>query len=99
VKEVMSTNERWKVADSFGEDAISAVLGPGASDGSLLSDEELRAIARASSIPYWTDGRTLWSVPEFAAAVPGTRPITALEALLDFGLDKLADAREFGSTA
>lgn len=93
----MRNNERWHANLSFGPDAVVAVLGVGSDPHSAISDDQIVAIARASTVPYWTDGKRLWS-NEWPAAEAGARKITALEALRAFSLEQLVDAREFGST-
>ena len=69
-------------------------------DGDLelpLTDEQLRAIALASPLRFWTDGRHLWW---YDAGVPDRdklQEISAAQALERFGLDALDEAYEKGS--
>jgi hypothetical protein len=80
----------WKALASFGDDAGRRVL-PSIDDERLLTDEQVAAIADASSARYWTDGRCLFGLhyPESAH-----EPLTARQALDRFGLDALEEAHE-----
>jgi hypothetical protein len=92
----MGKNERWTAEVCFGVEPVVAVLGEGSAHD-IISDDHLVAIARASTVPYWTNGQRLFS-SEGPAKHLGARSITALEALKAFSLDQLENAREFGST-
>jgi hypothetical protein len=89
-------NERWKLDQCFGDDAVTAVLGPRDDAYALASDEQMADIAERSTVPYWTDGQRLYTIEGTGENVRGTRLITPVEALRTFGLDQVLDAREFG---
>ena len=75
---------------------VSYMVGRDADLQRLLSDEQLRAIALASPLRYWTDGRRLWW---YDAGVPDRsklQEIGATEALERFGIDALDEAYEKG---
>jgi hypothetical protein len=94
-------NQRWKLDQCFGDDAVTAVLGPGGDASEIASDDQVLDIAARSTVAYWTDiagkpGRRLYTIEGTGENVPGTRLITPLEALCTFGLDQVLDAREYG---
>jgi hypothetical protein len=91
-------NERWKVEQSFGDEPVLAVVGPRGDAQAPLSDAEILAIAARSKVPYWTDGKRLFTIEGYALASPDLRPIAPLDALRAFGLEQLLEAREYGST-
>lgn len=76
---------------------VSYIVGNDASLELPVSEAQLRAIALASPLRYWTDGRHLWW---YDAGLPdGARlqAISAAEALERFGLDALDETYEKGS--
>ncbi len=91
---VLKRRELWMAVASFGEDAVARVVSDTRDAHAELTDEQLAAIAHHSTVPYWTDGISLWSI-EYR--VPGARVVSAVEALAAFGLEGLAEAREKGS--
>ncbi len=86
--------ELWMAVQSFGQDAVAHVIGDTRDLHAPLSDDELAAIARQSTVPYWTDGTVLWSIDY---RLPNSRPISAADALARFGLEALEEAREKGT--
>jgi hypothetical protein len=81
----------WKVIHAFGSAAVGE---PPQSDLQTgVIPERIRAIADRSKVTYFTDGKRLWSAP----APPATQ-ISAREALDRFGVDRLYEAREYGSS-
>jgi hypothetical protein len=94
VKEVLGAAIDLAVKERGG---VSYIVGRDADLELPLTDEQLSAIARASPLRYWTDGRHLWW---YDAGVPDRRKlqnISAAEALERFGLDALDEAYEKGS--
>jgi|KBSMisStaDraftv2_1062788.scaffolds.fasta_scaffold282888_2 hypothetical protein len=91
-------NERWKLNQCFGNDVVTAVMGPEGDPYAIASDDQVLRIAASSKVAYWTDasGKRLFTIEGTGENVPGTRPITPLEALRTFGLDEVLDAREYG---
>ena len=76
---------------------VSYIAGRDADLERLVSDDQLRAIALASPLRFWTDGRHLWW---YDAGLPDSaklQDISAAEALERFGLDALDEAYEKGS--
>jgi hypothetical protein len=88
------THELWMALESFGRDAVERVVEDANDLHAPLTADDARAMARLSTIPYWTDGAMLWSIDY---QLPGARPITALQALADFGLEAMAEARDKGT--
>ena len=78
---------------SFGTEAVERVVSDTVNLRAQLTDEQLDAMARHSAVSYWTDGKKLWSIDY---RVPGW-PISAAEALAEFGLEALKEAREKGT--
>jgi hypothetical protein len=75
---------------------VTYIAGHDAGSQRLISDEQLQAIARASAVRYWTDGRKLfWD--DGRDTRPASQAITATQALERFGLDALEEASEKGS--
>ena len=91
-------NQRWKLDQCFGDDAVTAVLGPEGDARAIATDNQVLDIAARSTVAYWTDaaGKRLYTIGGTGENVPGTRLITPLEALQTFGLDQVLDAREYG---
>ena len=88
-------NQLWKVNFAFGSVTVSALF-PDAKDWEReLSDDEVQQISVNSTVPYYTNDKTLWSDPYGR----GERPISPAEALKAFGLDVLVDAQEYGSAS
>ena len=76
---------------------VSYIVGRDADLELPLTGEQLRDIARASPVRYWTDGRHLWW---YDAGLPDgakLQDIGAADALERFGLDALDEAYEKGS--
>jgi hypothetical protein len=86
--------ELWMALASFGEEAVAHVVADRRDAHAELTDEQLLAMARRSTIPYWTDGTVLWSIDY---RNPGARTLSAAEALAAFGLEALEEAREKGT--
>jgi len=87
--------EIWMALLSFGDDAVERVVADKAGDlHAPLTEEQLAAMARHSTVPYWTDGTVLWSIDY---GDPRARPISAADALARFGLAALEEAREKGT--
>ena len=93
----MSGSELWKVRKAFGVEAVAPVLGTDRQSRELVSEAEIEAIARRSTMPYWTDGVWVWS-DDPTAGKPAARAITAYEAWRLFDVDTLEDAQEKGSS-
>ncbi len=76
---------------------VSYIVGRDADLERLVSDEQLRSIALASPLRFWTDGRHLWwydaGLPEGAKL----QEIGAADALERFGMDALDESYEQGS--
>jgi hypothetical protein len=76
---------------------VSYIVGRDANLDLPVTDAQLRAIAAASPLRYWTDGRHLWW---YDAGLPDSRKlqeISAAQALDRFGLEALDEAYEKGS--
>lgn len=82
----------------FSPEAAKAVVGATEDYEQLLDEGQIRAMARASRLPYWSDGSALLKFEEWADRFPRARKVSALEAYEKFGLDRLHEAAERGAS-
>ncbi len=82
----------WMIIHAFGSAALPEALS-NADMQVEVPAPEIQSIAGRSTLRYFTDGKRLWADPASSAS-----DISAREAFDRFGLQRLYEAREYGSS-